>query len=156
FTRVLSEGSHRITASVVDAGGLSASRTVTVSIAPPAVLTFAPTADTYVDAASPRTNFGTLTRLRIDRDSERIAYLRFGVTGVGTRSIVQAILRLQVDTGTGADSEAGGVLSTMTPGAWDERTVTYETRPVVDGPVIASAGPVSLGQVVDFDVTAAL
>src|SRR5439155_22642641 len=57
------------------------------------------------------------------------------------------------DPTPGADSDSGGTLHTISNGTWDESTITYSTRPPVDGPVIASAGPVTLGQVVDFDVT---
>jgi hypothetical protein len=46
FTRALSEGTHRITASVVDSGGLAAATTVTVTVVPPAVLEVGAAADT--------------------------------------------------------------------------------------------------------------
>ena len=34
--------------------------------------------------------------------------------------------------------------------------MTAKTQPAIDGPVLSTAGPVALGQVVDFDVTSAI
>jgi hypothetical protein len=48
--------------------------------------------DTYVDAGEPTRNFDADTRLNVDKSPQRIAYLRFQVTGVGTRRVVGARL----------------------------------------------------------------
>ena len=40
--------------------------------------------------------------------------------------------------------------------AWDERTVTWSNEPAIDGPILASAGAVAHGQLVDLDVTSAV
>jgi len=33
--------------------------------------------------------------------------------------------------------------------AWDERTVTWSNEPAIDGPILASAGAVAHGQLVE-------
>src|SRR5690242_17869041 len=65
--------------------------------APPTeTLTFASVADTYVDAGSATTNFGTNASLKADASPVRIIYLRFAVTGVNGRAVQSAKLRLGV------------------------------------------------------------
>src|SRR5439155_8587784 len=77
-------------------------------------------------------------------------------SGVGARQVTSARLRMQVSTVLNSQSVAGGRIHAITNCAWDERTVTWNTRPVIDGPVLSGAGAVALGQVVDFDVTTAI
>src|SRR5207247_488452 len=67
-----------------------------------------------------------------------------------------AVLRLQVDATSGAESDSGGTLHTITDGTWQESTITFNNRPAVDGPTVASQGPVRLGQTVDFNVASAV
>jgi hypothetical protein len=156
FTKLLSVGTHEITARATDSGGLEGMATVTVIVTPWVPLEFAPGADAYVDAAKPTTNFGASTQLRVDADAERVTYLRFAVTGVDARTVTRAILRLQVDSARGSPSESGGIVHTISTSSWQESTVTHNTRPPVDGPALASAGAVASGEVVEFDVTAAV
>jgi cysteine-rich repeat protein len=152
----LGEGIHNVAASVTDSGGLTGSATVTANIVAPEILELVPAADTYVDEKNPRTNYGASTLLRVDADSERIAYLRFVVSGVGVRTVAQATLRMEVEAESGAGSDSGGTVHTISGMGWEEDDVTYDTRPAVDGSSLASVGPVSPGEVVDFDVTEAV
>jgi hypothetical protein len=152
FTRMLTLGPHEITASVTDRGGLVGAATVMAQVVAPPTLEFTPVADAYVDAAAPATNLGTSAELRMDGDPERITYFRFAVTGVGTRAVVGAVLRLQADS----ESVSGGTIRTVSDDTWQEATITYNTRPAVDGPALANAGAVTRGQIVDLDVTAAV
>jgi hypothetical protein len=117
------------------------------------VVSFAANADTWVDAGSPKSKFGTKTTMSADATPIRIAYVRFTVASVGSRPVVQAILRLTVDSGSSAQSASGGSLHRISDTTWQEKSVTYRARPVMDGPVVATAGTVRARQVVDFDVT---
>jgi hypothetical protein len=78
-----------------------------------ATSTFAATADTYVDAASPTTNYGTAPQITVDGAPVREAFVRFAVTGVTTR-VVTARLRLQVRASAGSGSTGVGVVRSMT------------------------------------------
>ena len=40
--------------------------------------------------------------------------------------------------------------------AWGETTVTWNTKPTIDGPVLSSLGAVALGSTVEFDITSAV
>jgi hypothetical protein len=44
----------------------------------------------------------------------------------------------------------------MTNTSWTEATTRYNNRPAIDGAVLATRGAVRVGEVVDFDVTAAV
>ncbi len=154
ISRTLSLGMHRLTASVTDAGGLTGSATVTAFVG--VVMEFTPVADVSADAALPSVNVGTSPLLRVDANAVRIAYLKFDVAGIGTSSVLGAVLRLQVDAAAGADSDSGGILRTISATSWQEDTLTYDSRPLVNGSILSSKGAVTLGQVVDFDATAAI
>src|SRR5207249_858433 len=121
-------------------------------------------ADTYVQSDKPTTNFGTKTYVAVDNGSPSApggagvqrSFLRVKVTGVGTRPVSSAHLQLQVASATNAQSVAGGSLHAITGCSWDERTVTWNTQPAIDGPALVTLGAVAQGQTVDFDVTAAI
>jgi hypothetical protein len=117
---------------------------------------FTTIADTYVDAGAPTTNFGASATLLADGSPRRLTLLRFSVTGVGGQAVALAILHLQVDNVPGSASGNGGRLHQITPGGWQETDVTYDTRPAVDGPVLAMLGRATLNQGVDVDVTQAI
>jgi hypothetical protein len=155
FWRILSDGAHRITASATDSGGLAGAVSVAVTVVP-TTLEFLPLADAYVDAASRTTNFGTAPLLRVDADIARTTHLRFVVSGVDRRQVAQASLRLRVGTAAGAGSVNAGTVHTISDGTWRERAVTYSTRPEIDGPALAGGGRATAGQIVAFDVTAAV
>jgi len=50
----------------------------------------------------------------------------------------------------------GGTIYPISNNSWGETTVTYNTRPVIDGPALSALGAVSVGDIVEFDVTAAI
>jgi hypothetical protein len=115
-------------------------------------LTFAPAADVYVDSSLPDSNFDADSRLRADGTPRRISYLRVVVSGVAGRLVQQAHLRLGV---VGASLD-GGTIHSISDVGWDEKLVTYRNRPAVDGPALATLGAVTVGSVVEFDVTGAI
>src|SRR5206468_3452920 len=114
-------------------------------------------ADTYVSSSSPGTNFGTSTLAAADAGpTVQRAFFRVRVSGVGTRQVTGARVRLQVAKVTNAQSVSGGRIHPITDCGWNERTMTWQTQPAIDGPVLATAGAVAQGQAVDFDVTGAI
>src|SRR2546427_821486 len=122
------------------------------------------TADTYVQSDLPTTNFGGKTLLAVDNGvaanpgttGVQRTFMRVTVSGVGPRQVTGAHLRLQVATVTNAQSVTGGRLHPLTDCGWNELTMTWNTQPPIDGAVLATAGAVAQGQVVDFDVTSAI
>ena len=151
----LSAGAHVITASVADLDGAAASASVTVTVGAQ-TLTVPVEADTYVDAGVPDGIFGTDTVLKIDSSRERISYLRFNVVGMSPFAVQQATLRLTVGPKSSNGSDNGGTVHAISDGSWTEAATTYNNRPAIDGPALASQGKVRAKDVVDFDVTAAL
>src|SRR5207248_1572709 len=135
ITHTLSEGTHQLTATVADRGGLTATATVTVQVVVGVTLEFPAVADAAVDAGLPTTNFGTSPTLAADANLVRNTYLRFTTSGLATRTILGAVLRLQVDATSGAESDSGGTLHTITDGTWQETTITLAGRAndVTDG-----------------------
>src|SRR5262245_33562806 len=156
FSRALSLGTHQIAARVADSAGLAGAARVTLAIVPPDTLTLVPVADAFVDSGTATTNAGTNALLRVDASPTRIAYLRFLVQDLAGQRVAGARLRLQVDTGSGAGSPSGGTLRALTNHTWQETTLTYATRPPLDGPVLATVGPVVPGQLVDLDLGTAI
>ena len=116
-----------------------------------AQVTFTPVADTYVTSSSPNTNYGSRTTLQVDGSPTQIAYLRFNVTGL-SGPVQSARLRLEVTNA----SSFGGTIYSISNNSWGESTVTFNTRPVIDGPALAALGKVAVGDIVELDVTAAI
>src|SRR5207249_4834818 len=127
---MLSEGTHQLTVTVTDRGGLTATTTVTVEVVSAVVLEFPAVADASVDSSLAATNFGTSPILAIDANAVRVAYLRFEVSGLASRTILGAVLHLQADSSPGAESDGGGVLHTITDGTWQENSITFNNRPI--------------------------
>src|SRR5207244_12744389 len=69
--------------------------------------------------------------------------LRVSVSGVGARGVSGAHLKLQVATATNAGSVTGGSIHAITSCTWDEKTVTWDTQPAIDGPALATVGEVA-------------
>src|SRR5205085_6784646 len=103
----LSAGAHTITATVTDHDGAQSTATAAVSIVP-STLTLAAVADTYVDANAPTKIFGTATDLLAGTGPVRQAFYRFAVTGMGTLTAQQALVRLTVGSVSTDPSTVGG------------------------------------------------
>jgi parallel beta-helix repeat protein len=111
--------------------------------------TFTPVADSYVDAATPTTNYGTRTTLRTDASPVVRSYLRFDVQGV--TNAASSTLKIFANSSNGSGIEARAVADNT----WGERTVTYNNAPPV-GPVLDSSGAVTAGRWYELDVSAAV
>lgn len=109
--------------------------------------TFLPVADSYVDASSPGTNFGSQTSLRLDADPVRRAYLRFDVQGVGSTD--SAVLRFFVES----SSSVGLQVRAVADNSWGETSINYNNAPPV-GAVLDTSGAVPANSWVTVDVSA--
>ncbi len=132
-------GTYTAELTVSDGKGNSDSKTVTivVSSAPAQTLTFTPEADTWVDASRPTTAFGTSSQMRADTSPASHSFLRFRVAGLAGRRVTGVRLRMyQRDA-----SRTGGRVFAMTSKAWLE-SMTWNTRPAIDGAQLAEFGAV--------------
>jgi hypothetical protein len=118
-------------------------------------LTFLPVADTYVEPSTTHP-LGATTRLEVDHDPIRQAFLRFAVTGVAGRTVTDARLRLRAGTASDSASASGGTIHLISSNSWSEGATNYGNRPAIDGPGLDSVGPVAVDQVVEFRLTGAL
>jgi hypothetical protein len=110
-------------------------------------LRFSAEADTHVQEAQPSTNFGGASALEVDGSPQTEAYLRFRLAGLSGR-VVSAKLRL---FSTNPTSQGPALYSAAA--SWDERTVTWASRPARQGSAVATLGAVALNEWVELDVT---
>ncbi len=122
-------------------------------------ITFTPIHDSYVKSSSSTSNFATQTGLKIRKSSSEAlyAYLKFTVAGI-TGAIQSATLRLYV---TDANPDGGAVYSVSnnylgTSTAWVQSGLNWNNAPAISGAALSNAGAVSVGQWVEFNVTAAV
>jgi hypothetical protein len=119
-----------------------------LNVPEPLVVNLYPIADTSVDSQSPSSNYGTDVELEVDGSPTKITYLRFDVTGLN--GTVQSA-RLSFDCVN--DGPFGGTIHSVSDNSWDENTITFDTRPDIDGPALDTVGAVAVGDIVEFDVT---
>jgi len=109
---------------------------------------FTPGADAYVSQGRPRTNFGSVEELIVDRAPKvKRSYLRFTVAGV-SGSITKVTLRLYSKDA----SDTGYEVRAVADGTWAEQTITYKTAPPI-GFVVASAPHIAARAFTSVDVT---
>ncbi len=120
-------------------------------------MVFRPVADAFVHADFPDSNFGRDGLLVADLSPNRESYLKFEVQGLNG-TVAKADLLLYVTTLLQVDgsSFSGGSIARMQDTSWQESSVTYNSRPRIDGPILATLGQVKAGQWYAFDVTAAI
>lgn len=111
-------------------------------------LSFPPVADAYVDATYPTTSYGTSTAMWLDSSPRKQAFMRFDLAGLAGRSVVSARLRIYQR----GFSDSGGRVFGMTTGTWTE-SVTWDTRPAIDGPKGPTFGAVAGSRWYEVDVT---
>ena len=101
---------------------------------------FTPVADTYVTSGAPSSSYGSSGSLYVDASSVKQSFLRFSVTGLEGRTVSSVKLRLyQRDS-----SPIGGTVHRISSNSWNEAT-TWNSRPAIDGPSLATFGSVSAG-----------
>jgi parallel beta-helix repeat protein len=117
----------------------------------PASITFTPEADTYVNAGSPTSNYGSMTTLRADASPDVRSYLRFNIQGLGGQLISEARLLIFAITAS-SQGISGNVVADNN---WGELTTNYNNAPAV-GNILDSSGPIPAGSWVTLDVTSYL
>jgi hypothetical protein len=128
----------------------------TTPVVTPTVLitnTFDTSADTYISQAKPDTSYRFNRQLQVVA-SPRVkqSFISFTIANLpADAEIVSATLRLTVVN----DSTSGGQVYAMTGTTWPD-TVTWNSRPIITGPLVASIGPVLLNQVVEVNVSTAI
>jgi hypothetical protein len=124
---------------------------VTSSPPPPpteTTLTFGAAADAYTFRDSKNKNFGSATTLLVDASPEARTYLKFNVSGIGSRTIVSAKLRVfAVDP-----SNSGGSLHRVTSTSWSEAGIKWTNQPSYSTAVIGTIGSVTSGTWYEVDV----
>lgn len=150
---------YTYTVKAYDAGGnLSAasnSDTVTTpagggggGTTPPTTLTIEASADTYIRADYPNSSYGSASTVQVDGSPQKRILLRFTVSGVGSKTVQSAKLRLYaVDP-----SDQGGVVHRTTGGAWSE-TTTWNNQPGTASGSVASFGSVLANSWYQVDVS---
>ena len=117
--------------------------------APSSSITVNPTADAIVKEASPTTNAGPSTALRVDGgpDPDVETYLRFTVPTL-SGALQRATLRLWVTSPT-----SNGPAVYATGSGWTESGITWNNRPARTGPGVADTAALATGTWASFDVT---
>jgi hypothetical protein len=108
-------------------------------------------ADTRVEQSAPARNFGSFTRMYVDRSPLVHGYLKFRVEGLRGQHVIAAKLRMFATSGT---DSGPSVWVTQTP--WSEYALTWETRMQVKGLPLANLGAVAANSWIELDVTQAL
>ena len=119
------------------APGIAAANTTTRS----------PVADSYVNAVSPGSNYGSQNRLRVDGSPTVNSYLRFDLSGL-SGEVQSATLRLYP---TSAASN-GISVHDVSDDSWQETALTFNNAPPI-GPAVATSGRVTADTPVALDVT---
>src|SRR6185436_720686 len=94
------------------------------------------------------TNFGSTNQVIVDNSPVRNMLLKFTVSGVGSRTVLTAKLRIYCEDG----SSVGGALYRVTDNSWTEAAVTWNTAPAANATSFATLGTVSAGSWYEVDV----
>ena len=138
------------TATATSTPTLTATPTVNVTPTPtpiPSIVTLSPTDDASIYQNSADQNLGSATSLETDNSPVNHFLLKFAVSGVGTRQVTAARLRLYCVSG----SDNGGQFHSA-GNDWSESTVTWNTAPGAIAP-LASLGSVAKGGWYEVDLT---
>jgi hypothetical protein len=140
--------SQTSTASFTPTNTPTSSATATRTATPPSsTLTLTAIADSYVNAGSATSNYGSLTTLRADGSPVVRSYLRFNVQGLNG-PVTRATLRIFANSALTQGVDARGV----TDNTWAEGTINFNNAPAVGG-VLGSSGSISSGTWKTIDVT---
>src|SRR5206468_7479718 len=85
-------------------------------------------ADATVKSDSPNANLGNANQVSVDAGPAVLqTYVRVSVSGLGTRTVTSAKLRLKVATSGNAESVSGGRIH-VAPCTWTETGITFNNR----------------------------
>jgi hypothetical protein len=146
---------YKYTVRAQDSAGNTSPDSTPVSVTTPTAsaatrtLTFQPSDDATIVRGSGSTNFGTATSLTANASPRRDFLLKFGVTGIGTGTVLNAQLRMY-----GADpSNNGGNFHRVGDVSWAESSVTWNTAPAGDAAVLGAIASIGANNAYDLDVT---
>lgn len=152
-------GGHSYRVRAVDSAGNTSNLSATVSVnvigspAPPGPTNVQTTTDTYVNAGAPTSNFGTHQQLAARSTSQYDSYLRFSLPNAPAGTVLESAELRYRTADTDLASSAGSHPIVPITGAWDEDTVTFNTRPALDSTVL---GTISGASQRNTDYTTAL
>ena len=129
-------------------------------VTPPVGATsFAPIHDAFVRSNRPTRNYGASPELRVRRtaSAEMYTFLKFQVSGIGGPP-ARALLRLYV---LDASDEGGAVYPVSNDFSdsglpWTEDALLWDNAPALGGNPLGQLGAVSVGEIVELDVTATI
>jgi hypothetical protein len=161
--RPVSPGTYHYRVVAVDAAGNASLPSASAQVVVPGAggeeaVTILPTADTWVNAASPTATAGSSWVLRGKGGSgAQESYLRFQLPAAPTgKTLVGARLQLTMSSNAWAGSSAGYDIRHVTSTTWSESTTNWNTRPALSSTTlgVVPAGTVP-GQVVQVPLDAA-
>ena len=131
------------------AGNRSTFSNTSSATTPQQLVTLTPTADARVEQATPTTNFGTATALRVDAGSTPVeSYLLFNASGLAG-TLRHATLRVWASSGT-----VDGPAVYTSPANWTETGITWANRPTrTGGAGTDDKADIPTGTWVEYDVT---
>jgi acid phosphatase type 7 len=150
-TSVQPSTTYTYTVAALDAAGNRSANSNTATVTTGAlatILTFTPTADSFVESDLPSSNFGTNTSLKVDGSPDQEALLKFTVSGVLGRTVTSAKLRLYCTNASGI----GGDLRRVADTTWGEQTVTWANAPAADPTPFGLLGSVVVGSWVEVSI----
>jgi hypothetical protein len=128
------------------------------SAAGPSTTNFLPTNDAHVNEANPTTVYGANAGLRVKNAATDLnTYIKFNVKGL-YGPVQSAKIRLYVND-PGPDGGQVYPVSSYyrnTSTLWLDSGLTWNNAPLISGAPLTTIGPVTLGQWVEVDVTAAV
>lgn len=154
FTDTTTSGSTTYSYAVkaFDAAGNQSSSSNSTSITTPSggsgALTFTPIDDASVYQASPDANLGAASTLEVDNSPVKHFLMKFNVSGVGSKTVTNATLRLYCVN----SSPMGGEFRSVSSSSWTEGSVTWNNAPSF-GSAAATLGSVSSGNWYSVNVT---
>lgn len=115
------------------------------------VLSFHPSADSYVSKAYPTNNYGKSTSIKVDASPVMTGYLRFEVTGLNGKAVQKAVLKLR----PGLYSNRVVSVQRVSDPNWTETGINYSNAPV-PGDLIGTSTKTLTSGWVTVDVTSLL
>ena len=148
---VITPQTYTISVEVTDSFAGLATSSTNVIVNPAPIITLNPVADSYVEERFPNATHGSEDRIHIDAHFPQTAYLRFDLTGL-TGVVQSAVIELKVKN----ESNTGGTIHSVSNNTWDENALTFNNRPVIDGPILDTAGQAVKNEIIQMDVTNAI
>jgi len=96
--------------------------------------------DSYVDQDHSGSNYGTLSRIKIDGSPKEMSYVKFDLTPLKGKKIVSANLRLKIPSTDGSGSSNKFSIKKVDLADWSEGGVKYSNKPSLGATVATFTG----------------